>query len=116
MLKAAMSSLLPQSAGLPVSPSSHAPAHVPSREPLHRLVVDAHADINALLRVLEPFAVLGVTPLAIEGEVKDNMLMVQLEFMAQPEVAENLHRRITAMVMVRAACLSTTTPPSADQI
>ncbi len=115
MLKAAMSSSLPQSATSPLPQPHASPAQeLPGEQP-HQLVVEAHADINALLRVLEPFAVLGVTPRAFHGEVNGNMLLVHLEFVAQAEVAENLHRRILAMVMVHHATLGTTAPDSAER-
>lgn len=116
MLKAAMSSLLPLPVSQPSSPLQSAPAHGLPAEHLHLLVVEAHADINALLRVLEPFAVLGVTPQAFRGEMKGNMLRVNLEFMAQADVAENLHRRISAMVMVHHAHLEASAPATADRI
>lgn len=76
---------------------------------LHRLVVEADADPNVLLRLLEPFVIHDVLPHAIhsahlEGE-SGPVLSVELEFSAEPDLAARLEARLAAMVPVRDVAL-----------
>ena len=86
--------------------------------PRHRLVVEAYAHPNVLLRLLEPFAIHEVLPtrVRIEGPADGRLdpitpgdLHAEIAFAASAEVAERLRARIDVMVPVRTARLVSTT-------
>ena len=67
---------------------------------LHRLTVDAEADPNALLRLLEPFVIHAVLPVRLASRADDAGLYAEIDFHAAPEVAERLAARIGVMFAV----------------
>jgi hypothetical protein len=73
---------------------------------LHRLTVEAEADPNALLRLLEPFVIHAVLPLSLTSRVDDAGLSAEIEFQAGPEVAARLAARLGVMVPVRRVALA----------
>lgn len=78
-------------------------SHGPAVDRLHRLVVEADADANVLLCLLEPFVIHNVLPHALASAVEDGVLAVTLDFVADEDLAERLAQRVGAMVPVRAA-------------
>lgn len=78
-------------------------SHGPAADRLHRLVVEADADANVLLRLLEPFVIHNVLPCALASVVQGEVLAVTLDFVADEDLAERLAQRVGAMVPVRAA-------------
>lgn len=85
---------------------STSPEHggAPARR-LHRLVVKAAPDPNALLRLLEPFVIHDVLPHRVDCAAGDGVLGVTLEFSAEPDLATRLLMRLSTMVCVREAAL-----------
>ncbi|MBS7543515.1 hypothetical protein [Ancylobacter oerskovii] len=91
----------------------------------HRLVVEADAHPNLMLRLLEPFAVHDVQPTRVrmdgpaDGAVDMadlGLLRAEIAFTAPVEVAERLWSRIDVMVPVRASHLvSTAVSPAASE-
>ncbi len=88
--------------------------------PRHRLAVEADAHPNALLRVLEPFAIHDVLPFRIHvdhaAEVRPALtepdaLHAEIGFTAPVEVAERLCARLAAMPVVREVRLLSTAAP-----
>ncbi|WP_428031759.1 hypothetical protein [Ancylobacter sp.] len=80
----------------------------------HRLVVEADAHPNLMLRLLEPFAVHDVQPTRIrldgpaDGKIDPahlGTMRAEIAFVAGPEIAERLWARIDVMVPVRASHL-----------
>lgn len=80
----------------------------------HRLVVEADAHPNLMLRLLEPFAVHDVQPTRIrldgpaDGRIDPANLgnmRAEIAFVASPEIAERLWARIDVMVPVRTSHL-----------
>ncbi|MCK0207844.1 hypothetical protein MWN33_07310 [Starkeya koreensis] len=80
----------------------------------HRLVVEADAHPNLMLRLLEPFAVHDVQPTRIrldgppDGKVDPANLgdmRAEIAFVASHELAERLWARIDVMVPVRTSHL-----------
>lgn len=76
----------------------------------HRLVVEADAHPNLMLRLLEPFAINNVLPTRIRMEgpadgVMDEadlgLMRAEIAFTAPAELAERLWSRIDVMVAVR---------------
>lgn len=83
----------------------------------HRLVVEADAHPNLMLRLLEPFAVHDVQPTRVRidapagGAVKPGSLgrlRAEIAFVASTELAERLWSRIDVMVAVRTSHLVST--------
>ncbi|WP_246546071.1 hypothetical protein [Ancylobacter defluvii] len=83
----------------------------------HRLVVEADAHPNLMLRLLEPFAVHDVQPtrLRMDGpadgviDMADlGQMRAEIAFTAPVEVAERLWSRIDVMVPVRSSHLVST--------
>lgn len=83
----------------------------------HRLVVEADAHPNLMLRLLEPFAVHEVLPsrVRIDGPADGDMnpaalgsLRAEIAFTASTELAERLWARIDVMVPVRNSHLVST--------
>jgi len=80
----------------------------------HRLVVEADAHPNLMLRLLEPFAIHGVQPTRVrldgpqDGVIDPANLgdmRAEIAFVATPELAERLWARIDVMVPVRTSHL-----------
>lgn len=80
----------------------------------HRLVVEADAHPNLMLRLLEPFAIHDVQPTRIrldgpaDGKIDPahlGTLRAEIAFFAGPELAERLWARIDVMVPVRTSHL-----------
>ncbi|MDQ0304450.1 hypothetical protein [Ancylobacter polymorphus] len=80
----------------------------------HRLVVEADAHPNLMLRLLEPFAIHDVQPTRIrldgpaDGKIDPahlGTLRAEIAFVAGPELAERLWARIDVMVPVRTSHL-----------
>ena len=80
----------------------------------HRLVVEADAHPNLMLRLLEPFAIHDVQPTRVrldgpaDGVIDPANLgdmRAEIAFMATPELAERLWARIDVMVPVRTSHL-----------
>lgn len=80
----------------------------------HRLVVEADAHPNLMLRLLEPFAIHDVQPTRIrldgpeDGRIDPTRLgtlRAEIAFVAGPELAERLWARIDVMVPVRTSHL-----------
>lgn len=76
----------------------------------HRLVVEADAHPNLMLRLLEPFAVSHVLPTRVridgpaDGAVNEadlGLMRAEIAFTAPVELAERLWSRIDVMVPVR---------------
>ncbi|MGU3494611.1 hypothetical protein ACLBXM_11265 [Xanthobacteraceae bacterium A53D] len=67
---------------------------------VYRLVVEAHPDANVLLRLLEPFVIHDVLPHRIDADHGTDVLSVELEFTAAPDLATRLEGRLRAMVPV----------------
>lgn len=89
------------------SPSAHPGAG------LYRLVVEAEPSSNVLLRLLEPFVIHDVLPHRIDVMTTPEALGVELEFTAEPDLAERLRGRLEAMVPVRdVACAAIARPSS----
>ncbi|GAB4071622.1 hypothetical protein KHC28_05405 [Ancylobacter sonchi] len=83
----------------------------------HRLVVEADAHPNLMLRLLEPFAVHDVQPtrVRLDGPVDGvidmanlGAMRAEIAFTAPVEVAERLWSRIDVMVPVRSSHLVST--------
>lgn len=85
------------------APVSSPTATLPA--PPHLLVVEADADANALLRLLEPFVIHDVLPHRIDAARCGDALAVELEFSCEEAVAERLEARLAAMVVVRDVAL-----------
>lgn len=66
----------------------------------YRLVVEAAADSNVLLRLLEPFVIHDVLPHRIDVAHANDALQVELEITAAPDIAVRLESRLRAMVPV----------------
>lgn len=84
----------------------------------HRLVVEADAHPNLMLRLLEPFAIHDVQPTRIrldgpaDGKVDPANLgdmRAEIAFVASHELAERLWARIDVMVPVRTSHLVSST-------
>ncbi|WAC28720.1 MULTISPECIES: hypothetical protein [unclassified Ancylobacter] len=80
----------------------------------HRLVVEADAHPNLMLRLLEPFAIHDVQPTRVrldgpeDGRIDPAHLgdmRAEIAFVAPVEVAERLWARIDVMVPVRSSHL-----------
>ena len=80
----------------------------------HRLVVEADAHPNLMLRLLEPFAIHDVQPTRVrldgpaDGVIDPANLgdmRAEIAFVATPELAERLWARIDVMVPVRTSHL-----------
>lgn len=80
----------------------------------HRLVVEADAHPNLMLRLLEPFAIHDVQPtrIRLDGPEDGNTHIVdcgdmraEIAFLASHELAERLWARIDVMVPVRTSHL-----------
>ncbi|MBS7537895.1 hypothetical protein [Ancylobacter lacus] len=85
--------------------------------PRHRLAVEADAHPNALLRVLEPFAIHDVLPFRIRVDgaaatrpalIAPAALHAEIGFAAPVEVAERLCARLASMPVVREVRLLST--------
>lgn len=83
----------------------------------HRLVVEADAHPNLMLRLLEPFAVHDVQPTRVRMEGPEDgvidpanlgRLRAEIAFVASNELAERLWSRIDVMVPVRTSHLVST--------
>lgn len=72
---------------------------------LHRLTVEADADPNALLRLLEPFVIHDVTPHRLSSERHGESFHVRIEFAAEADLAHRLEMRLTVLPVVRSARL-----------
>lgn len=84
----------------------------------HRLVVEADAHPNLLLRLLEPFAVSNVLPTRIRmdgpadgvvAQADPGLMRAEIAFVASAELAERLWSRIDVMVPVRNSHLVSST-------
>ncbi|MGA0563957.1 hypothetical protein ACO2RV_16035 [Ancylobacter sp. VNQ12] len=80
----------------------------------HRLVVEADAHPNLMLRLLEPFAIHGVQPTRVRLDAAEDArldpaalgaMRVEVGFTAPVELAERLWARIDVMVPVRTSHL-----------
>lgn len=80
----------------------------------HRLVVEADAHPNLMLRLLEPFAIHNVQPtrVRLDGPEDERLdpadlgnMRAEIAFTAPVELAERLWARIDVMVPVRASHL-----------
>ncbi|MBS9475903.1 hypothetical protein [Ancylobacter radicis] len=80
----------------------------------HRLVVEADAHPNLMLRLLEPFAIHDVQPTRIRLDAPESGqidpanlgdMRAEIAFVAPVEVAERLWARIDVMVPVRSSHL-----------
>ncbi|MFG1358969.1 hypothetical protein [Xanthobacter pseudotagetidis] len=80
--------------------------------PAHRLRVEAEADPNLLLRLLEPFVIHAVMPSAVTCAADARGLTACLDFAAEPSVAERLRMRLMVTVGVRAAELAPARAPA----
>ncbi|MFK8252699.1 hypothetical protein [Ancylobacter terrae] len=67
--------------------------------------MEAAADPNVLLRLLEPFAIYDVMPAALRLDTPAATLHAEIVFDAPAAVAERLRARIEAMVPVHRARL-----------
>ena len=85
----------------------------------HRLVVEADAHPNLMLRLLEPFAIHDVQPTRVrldgpaDGVIDPANLgdmRAEIAFVATPELAERLWARIDVMVPVRTSHLVSSAP------
>lgn len=82
----------------------------------HRLVVEADAHPNLMLRLLEPFSVHNVQPTRVRMEAAEapldsghlGLLRAELSFTAPTDLAERLWARIDVMVPVRNSLLVST--------
>ncbi|MDQ0511475.1 hypothetical protein [Ancylobacter amanitiformis] len=80
----------------------------------HRLVVEADAHPNLMLRLLEPFAIHNVQPTRVRLDAPEDerldptdlrTLRAEIGFTAPVELAERLWARIDVMVPVRSSHL-----------
>lgn len=78
----------------------------PAGAALHRLVVEAEGNPNALLRLLEPFVIHDVLPHRVDCAASAGALSVEVEFSAPPDLAVRLQMRLVTMVCVRDAELA----------
>ncbi|WP_341990790.1 hypothetical protein [Azorhizobium sp. AG788] len=82
----------------------------PSGVAVYRLVVEAAADANVLLRLLEPFVIHDVLPHRIDVAHLDDVLAVELVFTAGPDLAIRLENRLRAMVSVSDVAMALASP------
>ncbi|MFG1322854.1 hypothetical protein [Xanthobacter variabilis] len=80
-------------------------APMPAGVPLHRLVVAAEPNPNALLRLLEPFVIHDVLPLHLDSRAEGEDLRLAITFRAAPDLAERLKMRLAVMPITRSAVL-----------
>ena len=88
----------------------------------HRLVVEADAHPNLMLRLLEPFAVHDVQPTRVRLDGPEDGkthitdcadMRAEIAFVAPVELAERLWARIDVMVPVRSSHLVSSVPAEA---
>lgn len=91
---------------MPDEPALAGPPALPAPDRgRHRLLVEADADPNVLLRLMEPFAIHDVMPAAMRLDTPATTLRAEIVFDAPAPLAERLRARIEAMVPVRRARL-----------
>lgn len=80
-------------------------AAAPSGAPLHCLTIQVVGEVNALLRLIEPFVIHDVTPVRVVSDARPDGFEVTVEFRADAELARRLEKRLGAQVTVVSARL-----------
>lgn len=80
-------------------------AAAPCGVPLHCLSIHVVGEVNALLRLLEPFVVHDVNPVRIVSDVRPDGFEVTVAFRADADLARRLEQRVGAQVSVASARL-----------